>query len=301
MPSGKNSEPSDQPGAHAAVGPTEFRFTDAAFARVRAWMKAEAGIDIGAEKRMLVYGRLARRLRTLGLDDFDAYLARVEANVEGESEVFLNSLTTNVTEFFREPHHFEMLRKTLLPSLWQQHARDRRVRIWSAGCSTGEEPYSLAMVVDESCPAREGWDVKILATDIDSNVLAHAKEGVYPLSKVEKLPPERVKRHFLRGGGDLAKFVKVKPTVASLVTFMRLNLMHNWPMSGPFDVVMCRNVVIYFDTATRNRLIRRYQELLAEGGHLFLGHSETLVGGGHDFESAGPTVYRRRVRRPEAA
>jgi chemotaxis protein methyltransferase CheR len=272
----------------------EFELSERAFKRVREIVKERSGIDLSTGKRMLVHGRLAKRLRKLGLRTFEEYLTLVEDPQAAEAETFLNSLTTNVTEFFREMHHFEALAKKVLPELLERHEQDRRIRIWSAGCSTGEEPYSIAMVVQECMPANENWDAKILATDIDSNVLAHAQAGVYPDDKVERIGAARSARFLLRGTGSHEGFVRVRPELQKLISFRPLNLMGAWPMRGPMDVIFCRNVIIYFDPETRLRLVARYADLLYGGAHLFLGHSESLAGSATAFEPCTKTMYRKR-------
>ena len=278
----------------------EFDFSEADFRRVRELIKARAGIDLGNHKQSLVYGRLARRVRALGLATFAQYLTSIENETSEESGRFINAITTNVTEFFRENHHFEFLARTVLPALWARaEPAGRRVRFWSAGCSTGEEPYSLAMVLRESMPTSPGWDIKILATDLDTDVLAHASAGIYTADRAEKIGRARLGRFFEpAGAAGGAGAVRASDAIRSLITFKQLNLMEPWPMQGPFDVIFCRNVVIYFDDATKVKLVRRYRELLGPAGHLFLGHSESLASTALGFESCGKTIHRKVAGAP---
>ncbi len=252
----------------------EFRLTDADFRRIQRLLKERSGIDVGTGKRNLVYGRLTRRLRALDLTDFSQYLELVADPVSDESRAFLNALTTNVTELFREQHHFDLLREEIIPTMLAQGAH--RLRIWSAGCSLGDEPYSIALTL-ASIPALEDWDCKILATDIDSDVLAQASAGVYQAERVEKLKAG-LRAFFLRGVGKNAGLARVSPAIRQMLTFRQLNLHDAWPMQGPFDVIFCRNVIIYFDPPTRENLVRRFADLLRPGGYLCLGHSESPTG-----------------------
>ncbi|MET0793412.1 MAG: protein-glutamate O-methyltransferase [Polyangiaceae bacterium] len=249
----------------------EFELGDKEFQRIQKLLKERSGIDIGAGKRMLAYGRLARRMRALKLTKFSDYLLLVDDPTSEESGKFLNALTTNVTELFREEHHFELLAARVVPEVLS--ARASKLRIWSAACSAGDEPYSIALTLSRT-QALADLDVRILATDIDTEILDQARRGVYAVDRVAKLKPE-FRSSFQRGTGANAGNARISPALRELVTFKQLNLLDPWPMSGPFDVIFCRNVFIYFDTQTRERLVRRFASLLRPGGYLFLGHSES--------------------------
>ena len=269
-----------------ALGDAEFEF-------IRHVVGENAGIVLGPNKRQLVQGRLARRLRELHLDSYEAYCNHVRDSGPEELVGLINALTTNVTSFFRENHHFEAMTTYMLPEAFKRNQQSRRLRIWSAGCSTGEEAYCLAMVARETLPPGQKWDLKILATDIDSEVVATAQRGIYPLDRLVTLSQERLQRHFRKGAGEHAGNAKANPELAQLISFRTLNLMHNWPMSGPFDIIFCRNVMIYFDQATRERLVSRFAELLAPEGYLCLGHSESIHSTGGPFKLVGKTIYRK--------
>ncbi|MEY2169489.1 MULTISPECIES: CheR family methyltransferase [unclassified Rhodanobacter] len=273
------------------LGAAEFRF-------LRDFVYAHCGIALGEHKRQLVQGRLARRLRALGLPDYAAYCALLRSDPNGELGELASAISTNVTAFFREPHHYELLERELLPQ-WLAHKRrdGDRLRIWSAGCSSGEEPYALAMVLAEALEKHgaTGVDAKILATDLSPQALETARNGVYPLDKLDGISEERRRRWLLRGAGEYEGYACVHSRLRELVTVQPLNLLHDWPMRGPFDAIFCRNVVIYFDQPTKQRLFSRYAALLPAGGHLFLGHSESLHGINDDFELIGRTVYRKRA------
>ena len=272
----------------------EFEFSEQDFQRVRRIIGDIAGISLADGKRELVYSRLSRRLRQRGLQRFEDYCNLLETHEDtDEMGEFVNALTTNLTSFFREAHHFDYLARELLPALVRAgQFGSRRLRIWSAGCSAGEEPYSIAMVVRESLPS-VGWNVKILATDLDSNVLATAERGVYDASRIKDLPEARVRRWFQKGRGAQAGQVRVASALRELITFRRLNLMEDWPMRGPFNIVFCRNVVIYFDKPTQRILFDRFANALTEAGHLFVGHSESLFKVTERFAPLGKTIYQR--------
>jgi chemotaxis protein methyltransferase CheR len=266
-----------------ALGEREYR-------RIRAVMRERAGIELGDAKRALCQSRLIRRLRALGLTSYAAYVAVLDDPASAEVGELINALTTNVTAFFREPHHFDMLANEILPALGQGHWR---IRLWSAGCSSGEEPWSLAMVVHELLGGRADLDVKILATDIDTQVLARARAGVYADEQVAPIAQARKKRYFARGTGANAGLWRIRDELRGLVTFNQLNLFAPWPMRGPFDVIFCRNVMIYFDTPNKQQLIRGFHGMLVHGAHLLLGHSESMPVGVEGFVGVGRTAYRK--------
>ncbi len=273
----------------------EYLYTQDDFEAVRELLHAVAGISLDAGKRELVYGRLARRLRACGLDRFSAYLTLLRS-AQGKAEVvhFINALTTNLTGFFRDPYQFDYLAEKVLPEAAARTRSGQYYRIWSAGCSSGEEPYSIAMVARECSPCRDRLDVRILATDLDSSVVAKARQGYYPQERIADLSSALVHKWFRRrGGGDHSRF-EVEPALKELVEFRRLNLMHEWPEQGPFDLIFCRHVMIYFDHSTRRTLFERYADSLVDGGYLFLGRSETVHTVSECFAPAGPAVYRKR-------
>ena len=251
----------------------------------------ESGIVLNDSKREMVYRRLTRIIRDRKLDSFSQYCQLLKNNPEQEKNYFINAITTNLTSFFREHHHFDYLATTELPRLIKRGTK--KIRIWSSACSTGEEPYSIAMTVMKTMkPHLASWDVKILATDIDSNVLAKAKSGIYP--DKDDILPLKIKKNFFKQGKDANRNkIKVNNELQSLITFKQLNLLHEWPMKGPFDVIFCRNVVIYFDKETQQELFARYYDLLAPGGLLMLGHSENLGRYQKHFINVGRTIFRK--------
>lgn len=262
---------------------------DREFKRIIEIVRARTGIELGASKRQLCQTRLGRRLRALNLTSYRDYLELLDDDSSPEHGELVNAITTNVTAFYREEHHFDVLR-SLLPQL---AARQKRIRIWSAGCSSGEEPWTMAITIREALGACAGLDVKVLATDIDTKVLAHASAGVYESENVKPVTAPRLKTYFTRGSGANEGRYRIADDLRSLVTFKQLNLFAPWPMSGPFDVISCRNVIIYFDTENKIKLLRRYHQMLSTDGHLFLGHSESITPGVTGFTSLGRTAYRK--------
>jgi chemotaxis protein methyltransferase CheR len=271
-----------------ALGP-ELILTESEFDRIRELVREHTGIALSETKRELVRGRLARRLRALRLTSFTDYIRLLERGDATEIEEFINAVTTNLTSFFREPHHFEFLARELLPAV--AATASRRLRIWCCAASTGEEPYSIAMVLREAKALLAGWNVKVLATDLDSNVLGHAKWGVYARERFESMTPARITRFFERVSGE--DRLSANDELRDLITFRQLNLMHEWPMKGPFDAIFCRNVIIYFDKATQRQLFERMAALQRPGDFLFLGHSESLYRVSERYELIGRTIYRR--------
>ncbi len=280
------------PAANPAV-PREFRFTAEDFERVRKLIYDRAGIALAPVKQDMVYSRLARRLRAHGFTTFAQYLALLERGDDREWETFTNSLTTNLTSFFREAHHFDLLAQQMTKS------RERPFRIWCSAASTGEEAYSLAITACEAFKTLTP-PVAIIASDIDTSVLATAEKGVYAEERVAKLDPERLRQFFLKGTGAQAGQVRVRPELQRLVSFIRVNLLDSrWPLQGPFDALFCRNVMIYFDKPTQYGILKKFQPLLREDGLLYAGHSESFLHAVDLFRSLGRTVYERadRMRR----
>lgn len=271
--------------------PREFEFTTRDFDTLRKLVKEQTGIHLSHQKRELVYGRLSRRLRALGLDTFRDYIDRLCAGDHAELVEFCNAITTNLTSFFREAHHFDYIRDSFLAPRIADARASRKLRIWHAGCSTGEEPYSLAMILHERIPDLPRWDVRLLATDIDSDVLSRASKGVYNTERMRAVSAER-RTKFFRRVPDEEQW-QVSSQLRDLIAFKQLNLMHALPMKGPLDVIFCRNVVIYFEKDTQRELFARMAQLQRPGDLLFLGHSESLFKVSDAYTLIGKTVYRR--------
>jgi chemotaxis protein methyltransferase CheR len=261
----------------------EFRFSLEHFRVISDRVYRFSGIRLPEGKREMVYARLARRLRALGIGSFDDYVRFLDLE-PAEWEHCTNALTTNVTAFYREEHHFRTLAAHA-----RAHTGQAPYRVWSAGCSSGEEPYTIAMCLAE---ATGPTSFEVLATDLDTQVLATAREGVYPLASVEKIDPAQQKRYFLRGTGRFEGRARVRPALASRVEFLRVNLMdREWPVPSGLDAIFCRNVMIYFDKPTQAGLIERFAALLKPQGLFFAGHAESLLDNGRHFRLKGQTVY----------
>jgi chemotaxis protein methyltransferase CheR len=271
--------------------PQEYILQEGDFRKISALVMSTTGIVISDKKRAFLQGRLSRRLRALGMAGFEEYTAMLSSTAgAAEQQMLVNAVTTNHTNFFREPHHFEFLSRTVFPTLVERQVRGPgRLRIWSAGCSTGEEPYTLAMTLLDYAPLAQ-WDRKILATDLDTNVVNHAAAGLYDAERLQSIPPKYQKRDVTIGpDGRIA----MADALRSLISFAPLNLLEAWPMKGPFDVIFCRNVVIYFDKPTQSRLFDRYADMLKPEGWLVVGHSENLQNITDRFKLVDHTVYSR--------
>jgi chemotaxis protein methyltransferase CheR len=276
--------------------PLQHSITDEQFERISVLVKDACGINLHTGKKELVKARLGKRLRALGLTSYNEYINYVRKDVSGdEATAMLDALSTNVTHFFREPRHFDYLSGTFLPRLAARRGPDaKRVRIWSAGCSSGEEPYSVAVTVLEAFRDLAGWDVKILATDLSTKVLKSATAGRYSPEHLAGVPQAALAKYFTFQGRGADKIYTVNDVLRGMVTFARLNLVDRWPMKGPFDAIFCRNVMIYFDKSTQVDLLERFTNLLARGGILLVGHSESLAGVSHKLEYVEPTIYAKR-------
>jgi chemotaxis protein methyltransferase CheR len=276
----------------------EFNFSAADFSAIAQIAKAEAGIDLPESKATLVYSRLAKRLRTLGLGTFAEYCDTVREN-ELERGSMIAALTTNVTRFFREPHHFDHLRKSILEPLTDHVRKGGRVRFWSAACSTGQEPYSMALSVLSVFPDAAERDIRILATDLNPHVVAHGKRGQYRKEELNEIPQEMRAKWLEPVSGD-PDVMRVCAAARSLVSFRELNLMGSWPFKGPFNAIFCRNVVIYFDRDTQATVWRRLSGMIEDQGALYIGHSERISGiATKSLQADGITSYRKKAGLPQ--
>jgi len=265
--------------------------TDKEFQQFQSFIYQQVGIKLDTPKKTLLVSRLAKRLRELELTSFQEYYNYVSGN-GGEEELtrMLDLISTNKTDFFREPVHFEFLCNQVLPEV----QRTKSLRVWSSASSSGEEPYTIAMTLCDALPDINRWDIKILASDISTRVLAKAASGMYEEERVSQLPKDLVHRHFLCGRGPQAGKYKIRPDVGKLVSFRRINLMDpTFPIRSPLDVIFCRNVMIYFDRPTQAKLMAKFFRYLRPGGYLFIGHSESLQWIDHQFRYLQPTIYRK--------
>jgi chemotaxis protein methyltransferase CheR len=276
--------------------PPYLSVSPALFQKFQKLIYAETGIWLGGAKTALLCGRLFRRLRALQMDSLESYYECVSApEAEEERARMIDAITTNETRFFREPKQFDFLAQKVLPQ-WQREAesglRPRRLRIWSAGCSSGEEPYTIAMLVAGHLPAEAGWDVRILATDISNRVLEKATKGVYPINRLSELPPDLLHAFMLRGVAERQGEMKVKVEIQQMITFQRLNLDRESDLvEGPFDAIFCRNVLIYFDAASKHRVITNLYGRLSPSGLLFVGHAENLSSMSLQLRCIEPSIY----------
>jgi chemotaxis protein methyltransferase CheR len=271
--------------AEANLPQREFPFSNRDFEEVRKMIYDHAGIALNDAKEDMVYSRLARRLRATGQRSFQEYLALIRSGDKAEWEAFVNSLTTNLTDFFREAHHFVILKEFL------KTRKDRPITIWSSASSTGEEPYSIGITALEALG--QNAPVQVLASDLDTNVLKKAAEGVYPIERLTKLSPERQKQFFLKGAGDNAGMARAKPELRAMLKCFPLNLLDPvWSIRQPLDAIFCRNVMIYFDKPTQYAILKKMKPLLKPDGLLFVGHSEALYHATDLFKLRGQTVYQ---------
>ncbi len=295
MPARLDSAPSRF--ADAFLDPLpEPSVSPALFQKFQKLIYAETGIWLGSSKTALLCGRLFRRLRALGLTSLESYYECVaQPDQEEERARMIDAITTNETRFFREPRQFEFLVQRVIPR-WRAEAehgsRSKRVRIWSAGCSSGEEPYTVAMLLARHLPAEEGWDTRLLATDISNRVLEKAVKGIYPIAKSADLPKDILQSFMLRGTAEREGEMKVKTEIQQMVDFQRLNLDHDSSLAeGPFDAIFCRNVLIYFDAASKQRVVTRLCRHIIANGLLFVGHAENLSSMSSEMRSVEPTIY----------
>lgn len=278
------------------VANNDIVLKDKEFQRISTLVYKYCGITLNEGKKELVRARLAKRLRHLHLPSFDSYIDFATKDTNGAEFISLiDSISTNLTSFYREKQHFDYLTNICLPALEKRKSESgtKRIRVWSAGCSSGEEPYTIALTLLDYFKDKSGWDIKILATDISTKVLESAKKGVYTADRVAPVPSDLKNRYLVKQKLGPDTYYQVKPQVKNMIFFARLNLMEQWPVKGPLDVIFCRNVMIYFDKPTQEKLVGRYWQLIEDGGLLFTGHSESLTGIEHKFKFVQPTVYKK--------
>lgn len=270
-----------------------YNLTDSEFQELSSIIYKDTGIFIDESKRQLIYRRISVRLKKLGMGSFSEYIALVKTRDPSETEIFQNTITTNLTSFFRESHHFDYLGESIVPEILATNKLSKKLRVWSAGCSTGQEPYSIAITLREAFPEIDSWDAKVLCTDLDTDVLQKCNNGVYSNKEVTNLPSDYRSRWFDAVANDPDKAVMATQSLKDILFFKQLNLMDEWQMRGTFDVIFCRNVVIYFDKPTQKKLMERFADYVAPGGYLILGHSESLQGAKDRFELIGKTIYKK--------
>jgi chemotaxis protein methyltransferase CheR len=269
----------------------EFNFSRDDFDYLRKIVTEITGIVANEDKYSLYYSRLTRRVRLLGLSDFRQYREFLNNNRESEIIELVNSVTTNLTSFFRENHHFDFIKQSIIPQKIERG--EHKLRVWSAGCSTGEEAYSIAITLAQCIPDYRSWDIDILATDLDTHVIEQAQNGVYAESRVKDIDQSLVQKYFSKDSIPGDQFVTVDPVLKNMVTFRQLNLLNAWPISHAMDFIFCRNVVIYFDKPTKDKLVNRFADQLINQGHLFMGHSESLFKSTDRFKLLSQTIYQK--------
>jgi chemotaxis protein methyltransferase CheR len=290
----KKTKSKDQ--ARADRPPSGIMISDAQYTKLASLVYSLCGINLGTSKKELLKARLVKRLRATGISDVRAYMNYLQQDADGSELIsFLDCITTNKTDFFRENQHFEFLANDILPNLNKLCGPSAPLRIWSAACSTGEEPYTLSIVLLENQSLWKDRGAGILASDISTKVLSHGKNGVYALERLVPIPKPILRTYFQRGVNRWEGHGRVRPQVKSLVEFKRINLMEPFSFEKAFHVIFCRNVMIYFDKPTREKLVGKFGECLVPGGYLFVGHSESLTGIEHKLKFVRPAVYRREV------
>lgn len=265
------------------------------FAYIQWLISSHTGIRLADTKRDMVNSRLSKRIRVLNLNSVNDYCNYLRRNKDTEILNLVNAITTNQTSFFREAHHFDYINNIIFPELLIRNETERRIKIWSAGCSTGEEAYTLGILANDFQVVNPGWSIQILATDIDTEVLEHAKKGVYYIDSIKNIPKVIVKRYFLRGKNNKKDQIMVKDVLKDVIQFRKLNLIDEWPIRHKFDIIFCRNVLIYLGKEKRNQTLKKFFDLLSNSGHLFLGHSESLHNLTDSFKLVGNSIYKKVV------